>query len=132
MKLFLWAMFHFLAWAAVLLLLAAALVTFGHAQVAVSLGWTASPNATIVNIYRASGNCNSGKPFAKIAGTISLSGPYLDSGITTGQWCYYVTGQTTAGESKPSNKITVTVPKWTKITCTAAIDSTGNILMSCK
>lgn len=78
----------------------------------VALSWSASSDSTsttpgTVSVFRATGACPasgiSGLTFAKIATSISAAGPYTDTTVTVGTWCYYVAADIGGAESGPSN-----------------------------
>ena len=95
------------------LLLAGA--TFLPAQAAsheVDLSWTASTDpSTTVTVYRASGACSgSNLTFTKLTTSAPAGGPYKDTSVTAGTWCYYVTATANGSESSPSNNAAAVVP----------------------
>src|SRR5271155_5194901 len=84
------------------------------AQHSATLSWTQSTDpVTGNNVYRASGACPtsvSDNPlttdFTKIATLTTPAVTYVDSTVTVGTWCYFVTAVNTAdtpSESIPSN-----------------------------
>ena len=98
-----------------------------HAQThSVALTWSASPTSGIAgyNVYRASFNGTLGT-FAKLTSSPTTSLNYSDTAVAAGQvWVYYVTSTCpvtggcspgVAGESAPSNQVTVTIPSDTPL-----------------
>jgi hypothetical protein len=97
--------------------IAALLLSFGlvaSAQAAsheVDLTWTASTDGGLVTVYRAPAACGtSGQVFAKLTTSAPAGGPYKDTAVTSGTWCYYVTATVNGAESLPSNNAAATVP----------------------
>ena len=73
----------------------------GSGQHNVALGWTPSSGASSYNVYRDS----------VLLGSAGTASTYLDSQVASGSaHTYYVTALTSAGESSPSNTVTITVP----------------------
>lgn len=63
-----------------------------------------------INVYKAIGSCGSAsQQFTKIATDVSLDGPYLDSSVTSGSYCYYVTAVVNSDESSPSPTTSVSI-----------------------
>ncbi len=64
-----------------------------------------------VTVYRSNGACGgSEQNFKLLKSGVPLAGPYIDSGLTSGSYCYYVEvvlGTASAASKKP---ITVIVP----------------------
>jgi hypothetical protein len=97
-----------------------ALGVTAHAQTThkVTLSWTASSDSTTatpgtVSVLRASGVCPAtGVPATVTTLTTSApaGGPYVDSTVTAGQYCYYVTATIGGATSVPSNTSGAPVP----------------------
>jgi hypothetical protein len=71
-----------------------------------TLSWTASPDGGTVTVYRASGTCpSSGIPSGAtiLTTTAAAAGPYVDSTVTVGAWCYYLTATDNGVTSEVSN-----------------------------
>ena len=63
-----------------------------------------------INVYKAIGFCGSAsQQFTQIATDVSLDGPYLDSSVTSGSYCYYVTAVVNSDESGPSPTTSVSI-----------------------
>lgn len=74
------------------------------------LTWSESADGGTVNIYRAAAACSTNPAsFTQIKTGVAAAGPYTDSTIAVGSWCYYVTAVVGGAESGASNKITLTV-----------------------
>jgi hypothetical protein len=76
----------------------------------VTLNWQPATDGSdaggTINVYRAIGACGSGgQQFALIKGGVGLSGPYVDTAVTAGIYCYYVTAVVNTEESDASNLI---------------------------
>lgn len=94
--------------------------TLAHAQTShkVTLSWTASADSTTaspgtVSVLRANGSCPAtGVPatVTTLTTTALAGGPYTDSGVTAGQYCYYVTATIGGATSVPSNTSGAPVP----------------------
>lgn len=74
-----------------------------------ALAWVAGTNASGYNVYRATGKCPAVvnptvAGFSKIGSSTTVS--YMDSTVTAGTWCYFVTGTDSGTESAPSNAAT--------------------------
>lgn len=78
----------------------------------VQLTWTASPDSTAQNpgtisIFRANATCPATGigtlSWTLITSTAPAAGPYTDSTVSTGNWCYYVTATIGGATSAPSN-----------------------------
>lgn len=86
----------------------AALAQSSHS---VSLSWTPSTDTGgTVNVYRAPAACTANPTtFTPLANGIVAAGPYADTTVAVGAYCYYVTSVVNGAESLPSNKVTATV-----------------------
>jgi hypothetical protein len=77
----------------------------------VDLTWTASTDGGTVTVYRASGLCSATTlSFVKLTSTAPAGGPYKDTAVTAGNYCYYVTATVNGTESVPSNSVNPSVP----------------------
>lgn len=78
----------------------------------VDLTWTASPDGGTVSVYRAAGLCSAttSTSFTKLTSTAPAGGPYKDTTVTAGNWCYYVTATVNGSESVASNTTNPSVP----------------------
>ena len=68
--------------------------TVAIAQHSVTLTWTASVDTGgTVNVYRATSACAGGgtPSFVKLQSGVVAAGPYVDSTVGAGLFCYYVT-----------------------------------------
>ena len=84
--------------------------TFAQASHSVTLNWTASTDTGgTVNVYRTAGACSTSATFTKIATGVVAAGPYVDSGIAVGNYCYQVTAVVGGAESVPSNQAPASV-----------------------
>lgn len=95
------------------ILLGAACFAFSQSSAhEVDLTWTASPDpGTSVTVYRAPGACGtSGQTFTKLSSSAPAGGPFKDTSVTAGTWCYYVTATANGAESAPSNNAGSLVP----------------------
>ena len=95
---------------AILFILAAGLA-FGQATHSVALAWTdtLNPPGTTYSVYRAPGLCAGSPVFAKIASAVAAK-TYLDTAVTTGNYCFQVTATYNSIESLPSNSALAPVP----------------------
>lgn len=102
---------------AILFFVAAA--TLAQAQHKVTLSWTASTDSTssnpgTVSVYRATGTCPASGigtlTYTTLTATAPAGGPYADSTVTAGTYCYYVTATISGATSGPSNTVTAVVP----------------------
>lgn len=86
----------------------AALAQSSHS---VSLSWTPSTDTGgTVNVYRAPAACTANPTnFTAIKTGVVAAGPYADTTVTVGSFCYYVTAVVGGAESAPSDKVTATV-----------------------
>lgn len=76
----------------------------------VTLTWTASPDGGTVNVYRAGAACSTNPAsFTQIKTGVVAAGPYVDSEIAVGNYCYRVTAVVNGAESSPSNSVTASV-----------------------
>lgn len=118
----------------IVLVLVAIILTAGSvsAQVAhsVTLSWVASldsitSNPGTTSIFRAPGACPasgiSGLTFTKLASNQSPAGPYTDSTVTVGTWCYYVAADIGGAESGPSNTFQAPILPAPPTTLTAVV-----------
>jgi hypothetical protein len=48
--------------------------------------------------------------FVKLTSTAPAGGPYKDTAVTAGAYCYYVTATVNGTESVPSNSVNPSVP----------------------
>lgn len=80
----------------------------------INLTWTASSDSTTANpgtvaIYRANAVCpTSGIGtliYTAVTTTAPAGGPYNDTTVTAGTWCYYVTATISSATSGPSNTV---------------------------
>lgn len=86
--------------------------TVAIAQHSVTLTWTASVDTGgTVNVYRATSACAGGgtPSFVKLQSGVVAAGPYVDSTVGAGLFCYYVTALVNGVESLPSNTAGVTI-----------------------
>lgn len=83
------------------------------AQHSVTLTWadTQNPANTTYSIYRATGLCSGSPAFSKLATAVSTK-TYLDSTVTPGNYCYYVTATAQGMESAASNMALAPVPSF--------------------
>lgn len=88
--------------------------TTGHQ---VTLTWTASGDSTTttpgtVSVYRANEACPATVTttgFSAITTSAAAGGPYTDSTVTAGTWCYFVTATIGSATSGPSNAVQVVI-----------------------
>lgn len=82
--------------------------TGGHS---VTLTWTNgnNPAGQTSNVYRATGLCTGTPSFSKIATTLTIT-TYIDTTVTTGQYCYTVTNVYNNSESVYSPFVNPIVP----------------------
>lgn len=71
----------------------------------VTLDWvdTSNPTGTKYNIFRKNELCTGTAPFVRIAQDVS-GRTYVDTAVTPGDYCYYVTAVFNTKESVPSVK----------------------------
>lgn len=82
--------------------------TLAQGAHSVALTWNASVDTGgTVNVYRAPGSCTG--TFTQIKTGVAAAGPYSDTGLGVGNFCYYVTAVLNGAESFPSNKILVPI-----------------------
>lgn len=94
--------------AGILVLLASS--AFAQSTHTVTLTWTPSTDTGgTVNIYRATSSCTGTPTFTKLATGIVAAGPYVDSSVGIGPFCYYVTAVVNGAESLPSTTAGATV-----------------------
>ncbi len=84
----------------------------GHS---VSMTWTASADSTTttpgtVSVWRASETCpatvsTTTPGFTAVTTTAPAGGPYADTTVTAGTWCYFVTATISGATSGPSNTV---------------------------
>lgn len=92
---------------AVLLLLCTTMM-FAQSAHTVQLTWTASTDTGgTVNVYRAPGSCSG--TFTKLKSGVAATGPYTDTAVAVGNYCYYVTAVVGGAESNPSNQVLASV-----------------------
>lgn len=80
----------------------------------VTLAWVDIQNpagATSFSVYRATGVCSGSPSFSKIASAI-VARAYVDSTVTVGNYCYYVTAMSSGVESGASNQALAPVPSF--------------------
>ena len=83
---------------------------FAQASHSVTLTWTASTDTGgTVNVYKATSGCTGTPSFTLLASGVVSAGPYIDSTVGVGQFCYYVTAVVNGAESLPSNNAAATV-----------------------
>ncbi len=98
----------------VLLCLFALAIGFAHAQTghSVQLKWTASADSTTTNpgtvtVYRASAACPASGigtlSYTALTAAAAPAGPYTDSAVTPGTFCYYITFSVGGATSPASN-----------------------------
>lgn len=89
-------------------------VAFGQSGHFVNLIWSASSDSTAANpgtvtVYRASGACPAtgigSLSYTALTTTAPAGGPYSDTSVTVGTWCYYVTATIGGATSGPSNTV---------------------------
>lgn len=80
----------------------------------VTLNWTASIDSTASNpgtvtVYRANAACPAtgigGLNYTALTTTAPAGGPYSDTTVGVGTWCYYVTATIGGATSGPSNAV---------------------------
>ena len=82
----------------------------GHS---VNMTWTASVDSTTANpgtvgVWRMSGACPASittGSFTALTNAAPAGGPYTDTTVTAGTWCYFVTADFGATISGPSNTV---------------------------
>lgn len=87
------------------ILAALTLSVSAHAQAhSASIKWTASIDTGVTyNVYRLIGSCpTTVTGFTKITSSVSVL-TFIDSTVTAGNYCYYVTSSLNGAESVPSN-----------------------------
>lgn len=67
------------------------------------LTWTASPSGGTVNVLRAPVACASNPVFSQIASGVVAAGPYTDTGLVPGHYCYQTVAVVDGVPSGPSN-----------------------------
>lgn len=79
----------------------------------VTLTWadTQNPTGTTYSVYRASGLCSGTPTFAKLASALTVL-TYVDSTVTSGNYCYQTTATAGGMESAPSNMAGAPVPSF--------------------
>lgn len=114
----------------VALILAFAIVAVAQTKThAVTLSWTASADSTSANpgavsVYRAAGSCPAtGVPSSVTTLTTSApaGGPYQDTTVTAGTYCYYVEAVIGGVSSAPSNTTGPSVPTFPPAGLTALV-----------
>jgi len=77
----------------------------------VTLTWSdaLNPPSTTYNIYRAGGLCSGAPAFSRIATAIAAK-TYIDTAVTSGDYCYEVSAAFNGVESAPSNTALALVP----------------------
>src|SRR5271170_2711188 len=86
------------------------LSSFAFAQHSATLTWTASTDTGgTVNVYRALTACTGTPSFVKLQSGVAAAGPYVDSTLGAGLFCYYVTAVVGGVESLPSNQVGLTI-----------------------
>lgn len=95
-------------------ILFAALSVKAQAAHSVSLSWTASADSTTaapgtVTVFRATSACTGTPSFVNLAANVAPAGPYSDTTVGIGVFCYYVVSVINGASSLPSNTVQVTV-----------------------
>lgn len=82
-------------------------------QHSVTLTWTddANPAGTTYTVYRSAGLCSGAPTFSKLATAITDK-TYLDTSVTSGNWCFSVTATSNGMESAQSQAATAPVPSF--------------------
>lgn len=102
---------------AILFFVAAA--SLANAQHKVTLSWVASTDSTssnpgTVSVYRATGTCPASGigtlTYSTLTAAAPAGGPYADTTVSAGTYCYYVTATISGATSGPSNTFTAVVP----------------------
>ena len=94
---------------------------------AVALTWTDSPDAGTVNVYRADTSCSDPSAiFNQVATAVPLGGAWTDTGMDSGEYCYYVTGVLGGAESTPSNTFDAVITQ-SSTTVSGTISGAGKI-----
>ena len=96
-----------------IVLIALLVVSTGLAQTGthnVTLNWTPSTDTGgTVNVYRALAACSTNPTFTQLKTGVAAAGPFIDTGVAVGNFCYRVTAVVGGAESAPSNTASATV-----------------------
>ena len=106
----------------ILLLCALACLSLFAATHSATLTWVdaSNPAGTTYTVYRATGLCSGSPAFSKLATGIADK-TYVDSTVTPGNYCYYVTATANAIESAPSNSALAPVPSFAPQTLNVSV-----------
>lgn len=96
------------------LILLITLVSYAQAAThSATLTWndTVNPAGTSYSVYRATGLCSGAPVFSKIASALTVK-TYIDTTVTSGNYCYQVTATSIGMESGPSNQAPAAIPSF--------------------